>query len=197
LDGFVYFENAEAPSLKIAVPFAVSGPQAAGKFAFRAADLIGSSPVVRLKAYVKAKSTAYRVVPDTVRLSVDRRGPLKWALDVDFAGDTSLSAFTGLPDASNPPAPREASVISRMQGLVSGKVIGFDPDLEQDTLYFRNMIYPELFANAPLRGDGAFGFDAFDLVGSLDGLHSLRIFLKPKEDRKMEPDTLRVNVSVP
>ncbi|MEO7423889.1 MAG: multicopper oxidase family protein [Fibrobacteria bacterium] len=197
LDGFVYFENAEAPALKIAVPFAASGPQGDGRFAFRAADLIGSSQVVRLKVYVKAKSSAYRVVPDTVRLRVDRRGVLKWALDVDFAGDTSLSAFTGLPDSSNPPAPMEASVISRMQGMVSGKVIGFAPDMERDTLYFRNMIYPELFANAPLRGDGAFSFDAFDLVGSLDGLHSLRIFLKPKEDRKMEPDTLRVNVSIP
>ncbi|MDB5048116.1 MAG: FtsP/CotA-like multicopper oxidase with cupredoxin domain [Fibrobacteres bacterium] len=182
LDGFAYFENADNPALKISAPLG-----AAGAFSFRAADLLGAAQSVRVKAYVKAKTAAYRVTPDTLRLTLDRRGKLKWSLDLDLAGDTSLAGLDG-----------EVSVVSRMQGAVSGKVNGFDPVAQRDTVYFRNMIYPELFADVPLRADGAFSVDASDLVGSLDGLHTLHVFLRPKTgQRQMDPDTVRIHVSIP
>jgi hypothetical protein len=60
------------------------------------------------------------------------------------------------------------------------------------------MIYPELFADVPLDADGSFSLDAADVVGSLDGLHVLGIFLKPIAGRPpLDPDSLRVNVGVP
>ena len=85
-----------------------------------------------------------------------------------------------------------------MRGALAGKVNGYDPALERDSVYFKNMIYPDLFANAPLQSDGSFRFDAADIVGSLDGLHTLGIYLKPRiAPRHMDPDTLRVHVSIP
>ncbi|HKP95924.1 MAG TPA: multicopper oxidase family protein [Fibrobacteria bacterium] len=182
LDGFAYFQNADDASRKIAASLG-----AAGAFSFPAADLLGRADQVRVKAFVKAGSAAYRVVPDTLRLTLDRRGKLAWSLDLDLAGDTAFAGLAG-----------EASAVSRMQGPLAGKVNGYDPVSMRDTLYFRNMIYPELFADAPLRADGTFAFDAADLVGSLDGLHVLHIFLKPRTgQRRMDPDTVRVNVGIP
>jgi hypothetical protein len=50
----------------------------------------------------------------------------------------------------------------------------------------------------PRGGAGSFAFDAFDLAGSLDGLHDLRIFLRAKDgQRSFAPDTLRLRVIVP
>jgi hypothetical protein len=60
------------------------------------------------------------------------------------------------------------------------------------------MIYPELFADAPLEADGSFSLDASEVVGSLDGLHVLRVFLKPDAGGPpLDPDSLRLNVSIP
>ncbi len=181
-DGFAYFQDADQPARKIAAPLGADG-----SFAFHAADLLGLSEQARALVYLRPKSAAYRMAPDTLRLSLDRRGKSAWSLDLDLAGDTALAGLTG-----------ESSVVSRMQGTVSGKVNGFDSDLERDTVYFRNMIYPELFADAPLRADGTFSLDASDLVASLDGLHAFHIFIKPQTGKRpTDPDTVRVNVSIP
>ena len=175
-------QNTDDPALKVAAPLG-----AAGGFSFPAAALLGSVQQAKVKVFVKAKTAAYHVAPDTLRLTLDGRGKSAWSLDLDLAGDTSLAGLTG-----------EASVVSHMQGSLAGKANGYDSALERDTIYFKNMIYPDLFANAPLRPDGAFAFDASDVVGSLDGLHTLHVFLKPKAgQRRMDPDTVRINVSIP
>jgi FtsP/CotA-like multicopper oxidase with cupredoxin domain len=182
LDGSVYFENADDPARKVA---AALDPE--GGFQFPAADLLGAAEVVRVKVFLKPKSAAYRASPDTLRLTLDRRGRFAWSLDLDLAGDTAFTALRS-----------EASAVSRMQGAVTGKVNGYDPAILRDTLYFRNMIYPELFADVPLMIDGGFSFDASDVVGALDGLHSLNIFLRPRSGgRRMDPDTVRVHVGIP
>ncbi|MEO6098542.1 MAG: multicopper oxidase family protein [Fibrobacteria bacterium] len=182
LDGSVYFENADESARKVA-----AAVDSSGSFVFPATDLLGASEVVRIKVFLKPKSTAYRASPDTLRLTLDRRGQLAWSLDLDLAGDTVLTALRS-----------EVSVVSQMQGPIKGKVNGYDPAILRDTLYFRNMIYPELFADVPLMVDGGFAFDPSDIVASLDGLHSLNIFLRPVTGRRqMDPDTLRVHVSIP
>lgn len=181
LDGYAYFVNVENPALKITAPLF-----GAETFSFQAGDLLGDADQVGVKAFVKARP-GYKAVPDTLRLTLDRRGRLAWSLDIDLAGDTAFVARKS-----------ESSVVSRMQGTVSGKVNGYDPAIHRDTLYFRNMIYPEFFADSPLASDGTYDFDAADLVGSLDGLHTLHIFLKPRTGlRQFDPDTVRVHVSIP
>jgi hypothetical protein len=182
LDGKLYVVNADDPSLQAIAPL-----DPAGAFAFASSAILGSASLARLKVFVKAGSAAYRPVPDTLRITLDRRGKLAWSLDLDLAGDTAFTALRG-----------EANAVSHMQGEVSGKVNGYDPALLRDTLYFRNMIYPELFTDAPLSADGAFAFDAADIVGTLDGLHDLHVFLRPKSgQRQLDPDTVRVHVSIP
>jgi hypothetical protein len=48
-----------------------------------------------------------------------------------------------------------------------------------------------------LRPDGAFEVEASELVGSLDGLHVLDLFLKPLlAGRAMDPDTVRINLGI-
>jgi FtsP/CotA-like multicopper oxidase with cupredoxin domain len=182
LDGHAYFVNADGPARRVTATL-----DAKGGFRFKAADLLGSAEQAGIKVYVKAGKAAYRVSPDTLRLALDRRARIAWSLDLDLAGDTLLTGLKG-----------EASVVSRMQGTLAGKVNGFDLGSMRDTLYFRNMIYPELFADVPLDADGSFSLDAADVVGSLDGLHVLGIFLKPIAGRPpLDPDSLRVNVGVP
>jgi suppressor of ftsI len=182
LDGFVHLRNADEPARDIAAPL-----DASGGFSFVSADLLGAADVANVKVFLKPKTAAYRPSPDTLRLTLDRRGKFAWSLDLDLAGDTAFTALHG-----------EVSAVSRMQGSVSGKVNGYDAAVVRDTVYFRNAIYPELFANAPLGADGGFGFDASDVVASLDGLHVLQVFLKPKSGlRQMDPDTLRINLSIP
>jgi hypothetical protein len=84
-----------------------------------------------------------------------------------------------------------------MKGEIVGKVNGYDSRSFRDSIYFRNMVYTEMSATAPLGPDGSFRFDAFDLVGDLDGLHSLRISLLPAADRLVEPAAVTVHVSIP
>lgn len=182
LDGKFYLANADDPSRTIEAPFDTTG-----RFAFPSERALGTGDIVRVKAWVKAGTTRLRPVPDTLRLTLDRRSRVTWSLDLDLAGE---AAFSGLQ--------RDTSAVSSMQGSISGKVNGFDPARMRDTLYFRNMVYPEFFANAGLAADGTFGFEASDLVGALDGRHELSVFLRPREGaRAFAPDTLRVHLSIP
>jgi hypothetical protein len=182
LDGKLYLANADDPARKAEAPF-----DADGRFSLDASALLGAADVVHLKAWVKARDPGLRPVPDTLRLALDRRGKAPWSLDLDLAGD---AVFAGLRS--------DTSVVSSMQGRVTGKVNGYDGDWMRDTLYFRNMVYPDMFANAPLAPDGSFGFDAVDLVGALDGRHELEIFLRPRSGtRRFDPDTLRVHLGIP
>ncbi|GEM_PF-970085 len=186
LDGFAYFQNTDDPARMVAAPL-----DSNGAFAFTSTDLLGAGEVVRVKAFLKPfpkpNGVAYRASPDTLRLTLDRRGKFSWSLDLDLAGDTAFTALRS-----------EVAAVSHMQGAISGKVNGYDPLILRDTVYFRNMIYPELFANVPLMFDGSFSFDASDVVASLDGLHTLNIFLRPRSGPlQMDPDTVRVNVSIP
>ncbi len=155
-----------------------------GAFTFPS-TVLGTAETGVVKFFLK--SAAYRPVPDTLRLTLDRRGRFVWSLDLDLAGDTAFTALR-----------TETGAVSHMQGEVSGKVNGYDGSSLRDTLYFRNMIYPELFVDAPLDATGNFRFDAADIVGSLDGLHDMKIFLKPRSgQRQFDPDTLRLHVSIP
>jgi FtsP/CotA-like multicopper oxidase with cupredoxin domain len=181
LDGKLYLADADDASLRAAVPL-----DGSGRFSFVAASVLGNADIARVKAWVRAGDSAYRPAPDTLRLTFDRRGRIAWSLDLDLAGEASFTALR-----------RDTSAVSAMAGQVTGKVNGFDPGQVRDTLHFRNKIYPELFVDAPLAADGSFAFDAFDLVGSLDGLHSLAVFLRTKNGRLLDPDTVRVDVSVP
>lgn len=182
LEARLYCESDAAPGVTQTFPI-----DSAGRFAADPRALFGSRDIARLKFWVRAALPGLRPVPDTLRLAADRRGKLAWSLDIDLAGDTVLSGLDG---------PGEA--VSGMQAEISGRVRGYDPETERDTLYFRNMTYPEYFMNTPLEGDGSFAFDAFDLVGSLDGLHDLRIFLRAKDgQRSFAPDTVRLRVIVP
>ncbi len=183
LEGSLFLQNADNPSLQISIPL-----QADGAFSIQASGLPGSpAGKITVKAFVRAKAAGYRPSPDTLRLTVDRRVDLAWSLDLDLAGDASFLSLT-----------HDTTAVSAMQGEVSGKVNGYDPEAMVDSLYFRNMIYPELFATAALDAQGAFHFDATDIVGSLDGLHALKVFLKSKTaDLRLTPDTLRIDVSIP
>ncbi len=182
LDGRFYLANADDPKMRGEARF-----DAAGAFSLPAEAVMGGADIVRLKAWVKAGTSGLRPVPDTLRLSFDRRGAVPWSLDLDLAGD---AAFSGLRI--------DTSAVSSMQGRVAGKVNGYDPALMRDTLYFRNMVYPEMFANPPLGPDGAFAFDAYDLVGALDGRHEIEVFLRPLAgSRRFAPDTLRLHLSIP
>jgi hypothetical protein len=181
-DGRLYLANADDPALQVEVPF-----DGTGRFAFPATQALGTAQIVRLKAWVRAGTPGLRPVPDTLRVTVDRRSRIPWSLDLDLAGEADFVALA-----------RDTSAVSAMRGDISGKVNGFDPARMRDTLYFRNMVYPEFFSNAPLAADGSFGFEASDLVGALDGRHELSIFLRPLEgQRAFAPDTLRVHLSVP
>jgi suppressor of ftsI len=182
LDGFAYFVNADDGTRALSAALDKDGA-----FSFSSSALLGAGDVARIKVFLKPKTAGFRPSPDTLRLTLDRRGRFPWSLDLDLAGDTAFAALRA-----------EIDAVSRMQGDVSGKVNGFDPAVVRDTLFVRNTIYPELFADAPLRPDGSFGFPAADVVASLDGLHTLHFFLKPVSGRRqMDPDTLRLNLSVP
>lgn len=182
LDGFVYFVNADDGTRALAAAL-----DRDGAFSFSSFALLGPGEAVRIKVFLKPKTTAFRPSPDTLRLTLDRRGRYAWSLDLDLAGDTALAGLRAETDA-----------VSRMQGDVSGKVNGYESLSLRDTLFVRNSIYPELFADVPLGPDGRFGFPAEDVVASLDGLHTLQFFLKPLAGlRQMDPDTLRLNLSVP
>jgi hypothetical protein len=182
LDGKLYLANADFPGLHAEVPF-----DTAGRFSLSADAILGLAEVVRLKAWVKARGPDLRPVPDTMRLALDRRGKIPWSLDLDLAGEASFAGIRS-----------DTSAVSSMQGRVAGKVNGYDQATMRDSLYFRNMVYPDMFANAPLGPDGSFAFDAADLVGALDGRHELVIFLRPRTgSRRFDPDTLRVHLSIP
>ena len=182
LDGFAYFLNADDGSRPLAAALDTNGA-----FSFSSSALSGPGESVRIKVFLKPKTSGFRPSPDTLRLTLDRRGRFAWSLDVELAGDAAFAALRAETDA-----------VSRMQGDVSGKVNGYDPLAVRDTLFVRNAIYPELFADVPLGPDGGFGFPAEDLVASLDGFHALQFFLKPVVGlRQMDPDTLRINLSVP
>ena len=183
LEGSLLIQNADDADAKISVPL-----HADGSFSLKVSDLPGpATGKIAEKVFVRPKTAGYRPSPDTLRLTLDRRPDQAWSLDLDLAGGVSFKALT-----------HDTAAVSAMQGEVSGKVNGFDPEAEVDSLYFRNMIYPELFANVPLDSGGAFRFDAVDIVGHLDGLHSLRIFLKPKTaEIRLTPDTLHIDVSIP
>lgn len=182
LDGKVYLANAEDPALQSEVRY-----DGAGRFSVPTEQALGTGQIVRLKAWVKAGLPGLRPVPDTLRLTFDRRGRIPWSLDLDLAGEAAFAALA-----------RDTSAVSGMRGDVAGKVNGYDPARMRDTLYFRNMVYPEFFSNAPLAADGSFGFEASDLVGSLDGRHELAIFLRGKDgQRAFAPDTLRVHLAIP
>jgi hypothetical protein len=182
LDGKIYLANAEAPAARIEVPI-----DAAGRFSLPAAQALGTGQIVRFKAWVKAGAAGLRPVPDTLRITLDRRARIPWSLDLDLAGGAAFAALA-----------RDTAAVSAMAGSVTGKVNGFDPARMRDTLYFRNMVYPEFLVDAPLAADGSFGFEASDLVGALDGRHELAIFLRASEGiRAFAPDTLRVHLSIP
>lgn len=182
LDGKIYLANADDQARRAEIAF-----DGAGRFSSALDSVLGNADVVKLKLWVKAGAPGLRPVPDTLRLTLDRRARIPWSLDLDLAGD---AAFTGLKS--------DTSAVSAMQGTVVGKVNGYDAALSRDTLYFRNMVYPNLFANVALDADGTFAFDAADLVGALDGRHELEIFLRPRAgSRLFDPDTLRLHLSVP
>lgn len=108
--------------------------------------------------------------------------PLLWSLDIDLAGD---AAFTGLV--------RDTSLTAAVRGDITGRVIGLDTAKVKDTLFFRNVENPDFAVAAPLAADGAFAFEAYDIVGDLDGSQTLLIFLKFKHVRhRPVPDTLRI-----
>ncbi|MBW8888151.1 MAG: multicopper oxidase family protein [Fibrobacteres bacterium] len=182
LDGKIYLSNADFPDLHAEAAF-----DAAGRFTVAADAVLGAADIVRLKIWVKGVTSGLRPVPDTLHLVLDRRGKIPWSLDLDLAGEAS---FAGLK--------MDTSAVSTMRGQVAGKVNGYDGTVMRDSLYFRNMVYPEMFAYAPLKPDGTFSFDAADLVGALDGRHEIEIFLRPQAgSRRFDPDTLRVHLSIP
>jgi hypothetical protein len=110
--------------------------------------------------------------------------PVPWSLDVDLAGDASFTALA-----------RDTSVTGMIQGEISGKVNGFDSAKIYDTVYFSDWEHPEFKARVPLAADGSFRFDAFDVLGDIDGSHTVFVFLRPRFFRyRPAPDTLRLYI---
>lgn len=183
LEPTLYLRNAADPARSVAAAL-----DADGRFAFAAAGLLGASAGrIPVAVHVKSITAGIRPSPDTLRLTLDRRPVLAWTLDIDLAGEAVLKGLRG-----------DTAAVSSMRGEVAGRVGNYDPALARDTLYFRNRIYPEYFVHAPLGGDGSFRFDATDLVGSLDGLHSIDIRLESKSPLwRVAPDTLRLDLSIP
>jgi hypothetical protein len=183
LQNYVQILNRENPLLNLKLPLSADG-----SFHFPAESLLGKSlSLMNLKFFVSVKDTGYRPSPDTVRLALDRRQSLIWSLDLDLASDAIFQVLA-----------RDTVAISKMQGEVQGKVNGFIPIAMYDSLYFRNMIYPELFANIPLDPNGSFSFNASEIVGSLDGLHIFKIFMKSRSlENRLSPDTLKIDLSIP
>ena len=178
LDAAITLQNAGVPELKVVAPLAADG-----SFSFQAADLLGEAAGrIGLKVFVNVRNPDYRPVPDTLRLGLDRRISFAWSLDLNLADEVTFRALRG-----------DTTVETPLQGDISGTVNGYSSARVRDTLYFRNREYPELFADAPLDAQGKFRFPADDLVGTLDGTHTLSIFLIPKSSRdRPAPDTIRV-----
>lgn len=110
------------------------------------------------------------------------RTDLPWSLDVDLAGDTAFTALSHNVTAQGP-----------VVGEISGRVNGLDTAKVQDTLYLKNLEYPDFRVSTPLAADGRFTFDAYDILGDLDGSHTLLFFLKFKHIKwRPVPDTLRI-----
>jgi hypothetical protein len=183
LEANVYLLNTTNPALNVTIPLDPDGA-----FTIPAANLIVPGVgLVSIKALVRVKHHAYRPSPDTLRLILDTRPTLPWSLDLDLAGG---AAFLGLD--------RDTLAVSAMRGNIIGRVHGYALSTHVDSIYFRNVYYPTFMATVPLSTGGEFSFNAFDIVGELDGLHPLQIFLKSKSpDKRLTPDTLRINLSIP
>jgi hypothetical protein len=110
--------------------------------------------------------------------------PFSWSLDIDLAGDASFHNLA-----------RDTSARGLVQGEISGRVNGFDSALARDTLYFSDWEYPDFKVRAPLTPDGSFRFDSYDLLGDLDGSHTLLIVLRAAHLRyRPVPETLRISL---
>ncbi len=183
LEANLFLSQPNTPALHLMVPLAPNGA-----FTLATADLLGAGTgLIPIHAVVKSKALTLRPSPDTLRLIFDARIELPWSLDLDMAGDAAFQALV-----------RDTVAVSGMRGTIAGKVNGYDLSTFSDSIYFRNVLYPNFMATKPLASDGTFSFDAFEIVGALDGLQPLKIFLKFKSsDRRLAPDTLRINLSVP
>lgn len=111
-----------------------------------------------------------------------KKTPYEWSLDLDLAGDAALVGLK-----------KDTTLLQdhAYKGLISGKVNGYDTTLVGDTLDLLNVEYEDFHMRAPLGADGKFSFDAYELLGDLDGSMTLRVWLKGKmADRPPSPDTL-------
>ncbi len=178
LKNILHFQNVENPQLKVNTLL-----QSDGRFQFNPFDLLGTAfGRIHLRIYPEILDTQFRLIPDTLRLTLDRRIAYSWSLDLNLAGDTLTTGLKG-----------NVNVTSRMLGMVSGQVNGYDPTLFVDTLFFRNLQYSDLKANVPLEPNGSFAVNAFDWVAELDGTHTLFIIPKFKvANRRPNPDTLKI-----
>lgn len=112
--------------------------------------------------------------------------PYEWTLDLDLAGDASFKAL------KRDTALREDF---DFQGLIRGKVNGYDTALATDTLDFLNVEYEDFHMRAALSSDGSFSFDDYDLLGDLDGSMTLKVWLRGKKaDRPPSPDTMVLEI---
>jgi hypothetical protein len=171
----------ENPALQVSPSLAADG-----SFQFQAGDLLGpANGLIRIKTFVEIRDTSYRSVPDTLRLTLDRRRKLPWSLDLDMAGEASFQALN-----------RDTTATGTFDGPMVGQVNGYDPAQFVDTLFFRLVEFSEQKLSAPLDANGNFSFEAADLFYGQDGALTMQMSLTVRDpDNRPVPGILSIYVN--